>query len=443
MMNLNHADVVIAGGGLSGSRVVIQILNRLLEAGKEAGEKPIEILIIDRVGEFGRGIPYGKQSPSGFLLIEPAAQSTPKPFRDWLSLHHKELIHEGVHHEDRLLQAWVFRYKEQLENGQVDELYVPRKLFGFYVERLLRQTVQLAEERNLAKVGFITGEVTDVEPEGSGFTVRLADESSFHSRAFVLATGCIPRSNSCGLGVDEGYIHDLYEDAYAGLEQAVAKRAKASGRKLDILIAGSNASAIEAIYFLSNRAELLSAVRSINVVSSSGYLPGGVFEGEEDEALTSGGQRPSAREYIEIAARFVAEGLVTATQAKIVHIDSRADRRLYIEADGLEGKIELTADIVVNCTGAGRVNRTESPLISNLRARENHFKTNASLRGFQLRPNSYELEGADNGFVIGPLLNQDALETHVESILAVYRVAEELGNVLYQRLSDSAMASKR
>ncbi|WP_025851530.1 FAD/NAD(P)-binding protein [Paenibacillus ehimensis] len=443
MINLNHADLVVAGGGLSGSRVVIHVLNRLLEAGKEAGQKPIDIVMIDRFGEFGRGIPYGKQSPSGFLLIEPAAQSTPKEFRDWLSLHYKELLNEGVHHEDRLLQAWIFRYKEQLESGQVDGLYVPRKLFGFYVERLLRQTVQLAEERNLANVGLITGEVTDVEPEESGFTIRLADDSSFLGRAFVLATGCIPRSNSCGLSVDEGYIHDLYEDAYAGLEQAVTERVTTFGRKLDILIAGSNASAIEAIYFLANRPKLLSAVRSINVVSSSGYLPGGVFEGEENEALTSGGQRPSAREYIETAARFVAEGLVTATQAKIIRMDSRADRRLSIEADGDEGKIELTADLVVNCTGAGRVNRTDSPLIRNLRARENHFKTNASLRGFQLRPNSYELDGADNGFVIGPLLNQDALETHVESILAVYRVAEELGSVLYQRLSETALASKR
>ncbi|MEC0213770.1 FAD/NAD(P)-binding protein [Paenibacillus ehimensis] len=443
MINLNHADLVVAGGGLSGSRVVIHVLNRLLEAGKEAGQKPIDIVMIDRFGEFGRGIPYGKQSPSGFLLIEPAAQSTPKEFRDWLSLHYKELLNEGVHHEDRLLQAWIFRYKEQLESGQVDGLYVPRKLFGFYIERLLRQTVQLAEERNLAKVGLITGEVTDVEPEESGFTIRLADDSSFLGRAFVLATGCIPRSNSCGLSVDEGYIHDLYEDAYAGLEQAVTERVTTFGRKLDILIAGSNASAIEAIYFLANRPKLLSAVRSINVVSSSGYLPGGVFEGEENEALTSGGQRPSAREYIETAARFVAEGLVTATQAKIIRMDSRADRRLSIEADGDEGKIELTADLVVNCTGAGRVNRTDSPLIRNLRARENHFKTNASLRGFQLRPNSYELDGADNGFVIGPLLNQDALETHVESILAVYRVAEELGSVLYQRLSETALASKR
>ncbi|MDO3680780.1 FAD/NAD(P)-binding protein [Paenibacillus ehimensis] len=443
MINLNHADLVVAGGGLSGSRVVIHVLNRLLEAGKEAGQKPIDIVMIDRFGEFGRGIPYGKQSPSGFLLIEPAAQSTPKEFRDWLSLHYKELLNEGVHHEDRLLQAWIFRYKEQLESGQVDGLYVPRKLFGFYIERLLRQTVQLAEERNLAKVGLITGEVTDVEPEESGFTIRLADDSSFLGRAFVLATGCIPRSNSCGLSVDEGYIHDLYEDAYAGLEQAVTERVTTFGRKLDILIAGSNASAIEAIYFLANRPKLLSAVHSINVVSSSGYLPGGVFEGEENEALTSGGQRPSAREYIETAARFVAEGLVTATQAKIIRMDSRADRRLSIEADGDEGKIELRADLVVNCTGAGRVNRTDSPLIRNLRARENHFKTNASLRGFQLRPNTYELDGADNGFVIGPLLNQDALETHVESILAVYRVAEELGSVLYQRLSETALASKR
>ncbi len=443
MTNLNHADLVIAGGGLSGSRVVIDILNRLLEANKEAEEKPVEIVVIDRFGEFGRGIPYGKQSPSGFLLIEPAAQSTPKEFRDWLSLNYAELINEGVHHDDPLLQAWVFRYREQLESGQVDELYVPRKLFGFYVERLLRQTVQLAEERNLAKVGFVTGEVTDVEPGDSGFTVRLADDSSFHGRTFVLATGCIPRSKSSGLSVDEGYIHDLYEDAYAGLEQAVAKRAKALGRKLDILIAGSNASAIEAIYFLANRQELLSAVRGINVVSSSGYLPGGVIEGEENAALTSGGQRPSAREYIDTAARFVGEGLVTATQAKIIHMDSGADGRLHIETDASEGKIELTADIVINCTGAGRVNRTDSPLIRNLRARDNHFKTNACLRGFQLRPNSYELEGVDNGFVIGPLLNQDALETHVESILAVYRVAEELGNVLYQRLSETALASKR
>ena len=95
----------------------------------------------------------------------------------------------------------------------------------------------------------------------------------------------------------------------------------------------------------------------------------------------------------------------------------------------------ITADAVVNCTGPGRMTDTSSALLRNIVERGRPFKVNGLQFGFVLRPGACETRGVDGCFVIGPLLNQAAVENHVESIEAVYQVALPLAAALHRRLA--------
>jgi uncharacterized protein YbjT (DUF2867 family) len=62
------------------------------------------------------------------------------------------------------------------------------------------------------------------------------------------------------------------------------------------------------------------------------------------------------------------------------------------------------------------------------------FKPNPWCTGFVLKPGSFEVDGVDGCFVIGPLLNRPNPDIRVESIHAVYRAAEQLAHTIHARL---------
>ena len=120
-------------------------------------------------------------------------------------------------------------------------------------------------------------------------------------------------------------------------------------------------------------------------------------------------------------------------RARVVDV-VRAGDRLRVHLAGEAGPEVADADLVVNCLGAGTLGRTESALLRSVLARGT-FGADISRRGFRMVPGTRRIEGHDDAYVIGPLLNREAGETHVESIRAVYSVAEELATVLHARLA--------
>ena len=85
-MSESTCDLLIVGGGFSGSRLLVDLIARLGLAGR-APSRAVEVTMIDRLGAFGGGVPYGPASDPAFLLIEPVASSTPPDFREWLRRH--------------------------------------------------------------------------------------------------------------------------------------------------------------------------------------------------------------------------------------------------------------------------------------------------------------------------------------------------------------------
>jgi uncharacterized NAD(P)/FAD-binding protein YdhS len=427
-------DVIVLGGGLSGSLVVMNVIDALVDDSGPA-RAPLRILIVDRHGAFGSGIPYGKATtrPS-FLLLGSVASSTPPAFHDWLRAQWKLLREELLGLDEPALTAWVLGNDARVSANLWHDVSVPRWLFGRFVTLQLEEKIQMAAARGVAEVVMLTAECVDIQ-RGTGFRVLLRGGAVYFARNVVLAIGASPRKPAMlGLGLKQGYVDDPYEDACEGLSQLIADHTSDS---LDVVLMGSGASSCEMIYYLARTPALRVKVRTLQIVSISGYLCGGAVGVPPSPSLGRpwAVSRPASREYVEASSELARAGTLSAVAGRVVGL-RRVDGRLEVLAIGSEGDHRLTADVLVNCMGAGAwLPNTHSTLILNLIAKGGPFRLNAQACGFVMRPGTFEIDGVDGCFLIGPLLNQGPFETQVESILAVYRVAEPIARVLYSRLT--------
>ena len=121
-----RADLAIVGMGLSGSRALIELIARLGQGPRP--ERPLEILLFDRAGEFGRGIPYGSRSDRRAMLIEDLRDTRCPEFLDWVRANPAELAHLREGSDDD--RAWHARNAGAIDARDFDPLYLPRHVFG-------------------------------------------------------------------------------------------------------------------------------------------------------------------------------------------------------------------------------------------------------------------------------------------------------------------------
>src|SRR5215831_12867076 len=75
-------DLLVVGAGLSGSLLTVRLVESLLV---DPASEALQIVLLDRDGIFGGGVPYGdRHTLPHLLLLEPAVTSTPPEFQQWL-----------------------------------------------------------------------------------------------------------------------------------------------------------------------------------------------------------------------------------------------------------------------------------------------------------------------------------------------------------------------
>jgi uncharacterized NAD(P)/FAD-binding protein YdhS len=424
-------DLAIIGGGLSGSLLTVDLL------GRPVGNRPLRIFNCDRDGAFGRGVPYGERhAQPGFLLIESVAQSTPREFQQWLAQHAARLARMAADCEDAALRAWAADNFPAISAAKFDGLFVPRRWFGQFMHERHTAAIARAADSGAAAVTLVHGECVDLQPAQDTFVVTLKDGNTIRAKLVVLAIGNIPRPALASPGLEEGYLHDIWKQGYDAVMRVLADRFAALRRPLDVKLIGSGATAGEVVYFLAHRPQLLELIRSLEVVSRSGYLAGGGAQLGEParEIRADAAARPAAREYVEASRRLAQAGVLSSNPLEIGDAPRRLENgRLALMDKSRPGEAAREADVIVNCSGSGDIDVTSSPLLRNMLASGLCFRPNRLNAGFEMR-SRFETAHAPGCFVLGPLLNQEAVETHVESILGVWRAVDGLAPALHARL---------
>jgi uncharacterized NAD(P)/FAD-binding protein YdhS len=169
-----RADILIIGGGLSGTMLAVQLL-------RLPGQR--RILIIEPRAELGRGEAYSAVE-LGHTLNGNAARMSVDPdnlddLTQWLTAH----IAAG---------GWP---ESAEQNVPVSELFPPRGLFGVYVQQRLAEA-RVAGARHGSTAEHVRAEVVDLQTDADSVQLTLNDGQHLNGAFAVLATGMFPAART-------------------------------------------------------------------------------------------------------------------------------------------------------------------------------------------------------------------------------------------------------
>ena len=279
-------NLAFIGAGLSCSYSLIHFIQMAENAGRQNRYK---ILIIDKSGEFWTGIPYGVRSGFDSLIITSLKEFLPPAelglFLTWLKQNFEKLMADAPRKNGRDFPTWVERNKASIAADQWEKIFIPRYLFGIYLGERMKVLLQRAVEKGILVYDLLEADVTDVQKIEEGYQLSATQEGgvmSFKTGKVVLAIGSPPKrclnnfdpSSSAPL-----FIEDMYDpNLQFNLRRINESLESSANQKKNILILGSNASALEIVYNLYNTVDL-NRVKKVYVISPDGAFPNRIKEG--------------------------------------------------------------------------------------------------------------------------------------------------------------------
>ncbi|WP_017477005.1 FAD/NAD(P)-binding protein [Pseudomonas sp. PAMC 26793] len=168
---IRNADVLIVGGGLSGTMLAVQLL-------RLPGKR--QILVIEPRQELGRGEAYSAVE-LGHTLNGNAARMSVDPdnaddLTQWLTAY----IADG---------GWP---ESDQQHVPISELFPPRGIFGLYAQQRLAE----AKALSASTVEHVRAEVVDLEVDEHATLLTLSDGQQLRGAFAVLATGMFPAART-------------------------------------------------------------------------------------------------------------------------------------------------------------------------------------------------------------------------------------------------------
>ncbi len=340
-------DLAFTGGGISTTYTLVHFLESLEEAHQTAvGYKvpaAISIVVIERYEHLFTGIPYGKASTETALIITPLRDFLPETekheFIVWLEANQDRLMRRhcvSIQTGDPLLRniisEWYTENAAAVNSNQWDDLCVPRRWFGEYITERVKKAISRCTDLDLINFETIRAEVVGVTRSSQdNFELSLRENdgqiSELISKHLVLAIGSPPR---CKIepfleAVDAAYRNDfsLIEDVYSpdfssSLERISNQHSEGKDiERKNVLIVGSNASALEVIYHLRSD---LDRISELLILSPDASLP--MLIGPVQKDITV----PSVN--VDLLREAADKGILTAEQLYIAIAEDTANAKV-------------------------------------------------------------------------------------------------------------------
>ena len=168
---IRNADVLIIGGGLSGTMLAVQLL-------RLPGTR--QILVIEPRTELGRGEAYSAVELGHTLNGNAARMSADPDNADDLTQWLTDYIAAG---------GWP---ESDQQHVPVSELFPPRGIFGLYAQQRLAE----ARAGSASTLEHVRAEVVDLQVAPGGVLLTLDDGQQLQGAQAVLATGMFPAART-------------------------------------------------------------------------------------------------------------------------------------------------------------------------------------------------------------------------------------------------------
>jgi uncharacterized NAD(P)/FAD-binding protein YdhS len=296
--NKNY-DLAIVGSGISCAYTLINYILRLqakLNSSQVQASEVIKVAVIDKSGEFWTGIPYGSRTGKQSLIITALNEFLPQPERDrfinWLTTNYTKVFHTLKQRPGILNQQWIQSYEQAMIQGNWDELFIPRYVFGWYITERVESLLKEAEQQGYLKCDLLNAEVFNIDKLQDSyqveFTTSESTTASFSAQKVILAIGSPPnkaafweqfevKDSNDNANNNVCFIANMYEPSQDSNVEQIFKFLKQSqiqnSQPSQVLILGSNASALETLYTLNNVPEANDLISKFIVISPNGEFP--------------------------------------------------------------------------------------------------------------------------------------------------------------------------
>lgn len=169
--SIRNADVLIIGGGLSGTMLAVQLL-------RLPGQR--RILVIEPRAELGRGEAYSAVELGHTLNGNAARMSVDPDNADDLTQWLTGYIGAG---------GWPQAHQQAVP---ISELFPPRGIFGLYAQQRLAE----AKALSASTVEHVRGEVIDLHVDERSTVLTLDNGQQLRGAFAVLATGMFPAART-------------------------------------------------------------------------------------------------------------------------------------------------------------------------------------------------------------------------------------------------------
>lgn len=275
---IDSFEFAFVGSGISSSFTLLHFLDQIKN---KPINDPIRIGIFDKEKDFFTGIPYGERSGSSSLLITSLKDFLPQPelgkFLFWLTNNKINLLKEFKEEGGELIGEWFLDNQRAILEDDWEDLFIPRRFFGRYLTQKITRKIREYEERGIIEVHLIQLTVENIIPLVNGYKI-LGASKAYLAHSVILGIGSPPPKKVWNNTITDHHNLSLIADPYKkGINTTILEiknfLKRNTGSKVNTLIIGSNASALEMLFKMNDHSAIANRIQKFIFISTQGLLP--------------------------------------------------------------------------------------------------------------------------------------------------------------------------
>ncbi|MBS1628374.1 MAG: FAD/NAD(P)-binding protein [Bacteroidetes bacterium] len=279
-MSISTANnITIIGGGASASLVIINFVQSIQQS--QTLSKPYNITVINQDEEFWKGIAWGNKSSINGLILTSVNEFLADPDKELFCNWVKETLPEWTNYYQQngglLATQWLKKNIPLIQKNDWNNIYIPRFLFGNYLQLQLNNALQYAANNNII-ISKIIGKAVNIHQQNNNsYKIIIQNKSKetteIISEKVVVTIGSAPQKKLFNESSNKVLcINNLYEQNINENLQLL-KNKLINDELKNILVIGTNATALELIYLLEEDKLFNKLINKIVFISTSGKFP--------------------------------------------------------------------------------------------------------------------------------------------------------------------------